>query len=64
MFHKSHYHSTTHECLGVFQGQADLLFGVADSEVDGRNGIRETVRAGDCIVIPVESLSNLIWKLS
>lgn len=40
-----HYHSTTHEVLGVSAGEASLQFG-------GEQGIAERVSAGDVIVIP------------
>jgi uncharacterized protein YjlB len=40
-----HYHSNTHEVLGVFNGSAVLRFG-------GENGQQLTVHAGDIIVIP------------
>jgi uncharacterized protein YjlB len=40
-----HYHSTTHEALGVSGGEASLQFG-------GENGIAERVHAGDVIIIP------------
>ncbi|KAL0481099.1 hypothetical protein AKO1_012861 [Acrasis kona] len=40
-----HYHSNTHEILGVFSGNAELLFG-------GDEGIRCKVKAGDLVVIP------------
>ncbi len=40
-----HYHSNTHEVLGVFEGSAALLMG-------GENGRKLTVEAGDVIVIP------------
>jgi uncharacterized protein YjlB len=40
-----HYHSTTHEVLGVYQGQATLQFG-------GDSGIIANASARDAIVIP------------
>lgn len=40
-----HYHSNTHEVLGVFKGTAELLLG-------GDNGIKTLVYSGDVIVIP------------
>jgi uncharacterized protein YjlB len=40
-----HYHSTTHEALGVFSGSARVQFG-------GENGIVLEVEAGDGVVIP------------
>jgi uncharacterized protein YjlB len=40
-----HFHSTTHECLGVATGWMDV-------ELFGRGGIRLRVAAGDVIVMP------------
>jgi uncharacterized protein YjlB len=40
-----HYHSNTHEVLGVFSGSAELQMG-------GEQGVKVRVKAGDVIVIP------------
>lgn len=40
-----HYHSTSHEVLGVYSGSALLLVG-------GEKGLQVRVRAGDVLVIP------------
>ena len=40
-----HYHSSAHEVLGVYQGQADVQFG-------GEDGIIAQVAAGDIVIIP------------
>jgi len=40
-----HYHSTTHEVLGVYAGSATVKFG-------GDKGIKQKLTAGDVIVIP------------
>jgi len=40
-----HYHSNTHEALGIFSGSATVQFG-------GPRGITQTVRTGDVVVIP------------
>ncbi|WP_196934499.1 cupin domain-containing protein [Sphingobacterium hungaricum] len=40
-----HYHSNTHEVLGVYQGTATLLMG-------GEKGEKLTVKAGDVLIIP------------
>jgi uncharacterized protein YjlB len=44
LFH--HYHSTTHEVLGIVEGWARLVLG-------GPNGPRITVRAGDALMLPI-----------
>jgi uncharacterized protein YjlB len=40
-----HYHSTAHEVLGVFQGQARVQFG-------GEQGVVLSLQGGDVVVIP------------
>ena len=40
-----HYHSNTHEVLGIYKGRANVQFG-------GSNGIAEDVSKGDVIIIP------------
>ena len=40
-----HYHSTAHEVLGIYCGQARAQFG-------GDDGVRLTVECGDVVVIP------------
>lgn len=40
-----HYHSTSHEVLGVFAGSAQVQFG-------GPQGTIQEVRAGDVVIIP------------
>jgi uncharacterized protein YjlB len=40
-----HYHSTTHEVLGVFRGAATVQLG-------GERGIKQKINAGDVIIIP------------
>jgi uncharacterized protein YjlB len=40
-----HYHSTTHEVLGVFRGSATVQFG-------GEKGIKQKIKAGDVVIIP------------
>ena len=51
MYRESHYHSTTHETLVVFRGNAHLRFGVSNND-NADDGIELTVKVGDVIVIP------------
>jgi uncharacterized protein YjlB len=47
MYRQAHYHSTTHECLGVFAGtNARIRLGVSDKE-DPSLGVKEVLNAGD-----------------
>lgn len=48
MYPTTHYHSTTHEVLCVYQGRARLLFG-GETNPDR---VEAVVGAGDAIVIP------------
>ncbi|MDR9364333.1 MAG: cupin domain-containing protein [Balneolaceae bacterium] len=45
VFSYHHYHSNTHEVLGVYSGSAKLLMG-------GESGIKVDVSTGDVIIIP------------
>jgi uncharacterized protein YjlB len=40
-----HYHSNTHEVLGVYSGHCIVQFG-------GENGVTEELRTGDVVIIP------------
>jgi len=51
MYRESHYHSTTHESLAVFRGNARLRFGVSNDD-NASDAIFLTVKVGDVIVIP------------
>ena len=51
MYHEAHYHSTTHEGLAVFRGNARMRFGVSDDD-NTDDGVEITVKTGDVIVIP------------
>ncbi len=46
ILHEHHYHSTTHEVLGVFCGKADV-------HVGGPEGVCVELVRGDVIIIPV-----------
>ncbi|TFY74687.1 hypothetical protein EWM64_g9325 [Hericium alpestre] len=53
MYDRSHYHSTTHEALGIFRGSALLKFGIADGEAEEPcSAVQLEVHAGDAIIIP------------
>lgn len=52
IYHKSHYHSNTHETCGIFRGSAKLLVGVADDASERTEGTELEVQAGDVVVIP------------
>ncbi|KAL7272799.1 hypothetical protein RUND412_004374 [Rhizina undulata] len=52
MYHQSHYHSTTHEALGITRGSARLRFGVSDSEASDERRVELDVDQGDVLVIP------------
>jgi uncharacterized protein YjlB len=41
-----HYHSVTHEVMGVYKGKTTLMFG-------GENGTKVTIEKGDVLIIPV-----------
>jgi uncharacterized protein YjlB len=45
IFQYHHYHSTTHEVLGICKGKATLQLG-------GEKGIKITVEKGDVLIIP------------
>src|SRR6266571_4826454 len=45
IFDYHHYHSITHEVLGVYDGSATVQFG-------GANGISVSLQKGDVVVIP------------
>jgi uncharacterized protein YjlB len=40
-----HYHSNTHEVIGVYKGQTTLMLG-------GDNGVEVTIKKGDILIIP------------
>ncbi len=45
IYHYHHYHSLTHEVLGVYAGKATLLLG-------GEKGVHLTIEKGDVLLIP------------
>ena len=50
-----HFHSTTHECLGVAVGWMEV-------EVFGRGGTRVRVEAGDVIVVPAGVSHSMVGQ--
>jgi len=48
MYSTTHFHSTSHEVLGIAKGKARLCFGHEENE--GR--VEETVGRGDVVVVP------------
>ena len=59
MYNQSHFHSTTHEVLSVFQGRARLCFG-AESNPDR---LEPVVESGDVIVVPAGVSHRLLEDL-
>lgn len=57
VYNYHHYHSTSHEVLGVISGQAEVLFG-------GENGTSVSVNQGDVVVIPAGVGHKCIEKSS
>ena len=51
MYRESHYHSTTHEGLAIFRGNARLRFGVSNDD-NASDGVELNVKVGDVLVIP------------
>jgi uncharacterized protein YjlB len=51
MYHEAHYHSTTHEGLGIFRGNARLRFGISDDD-NSDDAVILNVKVGDVVVIP------------
>jgi len=59
MYSTSHFHSTSHEVLGIANGKAKLCFG--HEENDGR--VEEVVAEGDVIVMPAGVAHRLLEDL-
>lgn len=56
MYTTSHYHSTTHEILCIFNGRAKLLFGGEQNPAK----VEADVRAGDVVVVPAGVAHRLL----
>lgn len=59
MYSTSHFHSTSHEVLGIANGSATLCFG----HEDNRERVVTTVRRGDVILIPAGTAHRLLDDL-
>ncbi|GAB1731646.1 hypothetical protein NU195Hw_g4132t1 [Hortaea werneckii] len=59
MYSTSHFHSTSHEVLGIANGRARLCFGHEENE--GR--VVEEVRKGDVVVVPAGVAHRLMEDL-
>lgn len=59
MYSTSHFHSTSHEVLGIASGSAKLCFGHEDNP----KRVEETVKQGDVIVIPAGVSHRLLEDL-
>jgi uncharacterized protein YjlB len=59
MYSTSHFHSTSHEVLGIAHGRASLRFGHEDNP----KGITETLSEGDVVVVPAGVAHRLLDDL-
>ncbi len=59
MYSTSHFHSTSHEVLGIASGKARLCFGHEDNP----KKIEEVVQKGDVIVMPAGVSHRLLEDL-
>lgn len=55
IFEYNHYHSITHEVLGICKGKTKLLLG-------GNNGIELTVSEGDVLILPAGTAHKNLGK--
>jgi len=59
MYSTSHFHSTSHEVLGIASGKAKLCFGHEDNP----KKVEETLTKGDVIVVPAGVAHRLLEDL-
>ena len=59
MFSASHFHSTSHEVLGIAAGKARLCFGHEDNP----NRVEEVLSKGDVIIMPAGVSHRLLEDL-
>ncbi|GAM84419.1 hypothetical protein ANO11243_024150 [Dothideomycetidae sp. 11243] len=59
MYSTSHFHSTSHEVLGIAAGSARLCFGHEDNP----QRVVETIRRGDVVLIPAGTAHRLLEDL-
>jgi uncharacterized protein YjlB len=55
IFDYPHYHSTTHEVIGIFRGEADVRFG-------DDAGFTARLTAGDILLIPAGVSHQRLWQ--
>ena len=56
MYSTTHFHSTTHEVLGISHGKAKLCFGGEDNS----ERVEPTVNRGDVIIVPAGVAHRLL----
>ncbi|KAJ9619198.1 hypothetical protein H2203_008527 [Taxawa tesnikishii (nom. ined.)] len=59
MYQQSHFHSTSHEVLGIASGEAKLCFGHEDNP----KKVEEVLRKGDVVVVPAGVAHRLLEDL-
>ena len=59
MYSTSHFHSTSHEVLGIASGRAKLCFGHEDNP----KRVEETLQQGDVIIMPAGVSHRLLEDL-
>lgn len=59
MYSTSHFHSTSHEVLGIASGKAKLCFGHEDNP----RKVEEVLQRGDVIVVPAGVAHRLLEDL-
>lgn len=60
MYSASHFHSTSHELLGISNGEARICFGHEDNP----KKVEEILRKGDVVIIPAGVAHRLLEDLT